>query len=522
MKRAISVLGFCFWAGTCLAASWLPLARNTDPNANFFVSGSSLASDSNNCTAKATPCATIGHAISLVSSTANQTIAIERGWQYRESGLTVASNGLSLTVYGSGGAPQILGSTKIASSWTLVSGTEYSTPLAYTNRTAFRVVGVSITKLSPGTAGSLSANQFFASGSQLNVNIGMNPTGQDIEVSGNNSNPGVVCANQTNLSITGIAVMFMPFSGMAFDTCDGALVQTSVISWNGDDGIDGVNPGVVTIQNNTIQGNGYQTKGVTPSGDGISFHNNSTLHAYSNTIIDNYLTGIGSESNSNSVAAYNYIRNNYNNLFLYIGPAGVGNHYWYYNIVVDTATDNSPVTVQGPTGSAITTRIDNLTVHDEGSGAFVMVSVCDTGTTSMTNNIFSNGGGTEVYGIGNYSAGCGGGTLTVDANLYANFSADYQPGELPNTIGPNEASAATAGFTSTTPGAENFQLLTTSAAKASGNNLGYTRDQIGAPVPFVPGAPCRGALEREASFLLKRDIEPASNDNSPMWLEKAA
>ncbi len=140
--------------------------------------------------------------------------------------------------------------------------------------------------------------------------------------------------------------------------------------------------------------------------------------------------------------------------------------------------------------------MENNTVYDEGSPAFVEVSICLTGTASMTNNIISGG----TFGLGNYSAGCGGGTLTVDANLYANPNAAYQPGELPNIIGPNEMfTTGAVGFTSTTAGAENFQLLTTSPAKASGNNLGYTRDQIGAPVPFVPGGPCRGALEREAS-----------------------
>jgi hypothetical protein len=31
-----------------------------------------------------------------------------------------------------------------------------------------------------------------------------------------------------------------------------------------------------------------------------------------------------------------------------------------------------------------------------------------------------------------------------------------------------------------------------------------------------------GAFHGIVNFLLKRDLDPASNDNDPMWLEKAA
>ena len=43
-------------------------------------------------------------------------------------------------------------------------------------------------------------------------------------------------------------------------------------------------------------------------------------------------------------------------------------------------------------------------------------------------------------------------------------------------------------------------------------------DDEGVPVAPVPVVD-KGML---TNFLLKRDLDPASNDNDPMWLEKAA
>jgi len=38
----------------------------------------------------------------------------------------------------------------------------------------------------------------------------------------------------------------------------------------------------------------------------------------------------------------------------------------------------------------------------------------------------------------------------------------------------------------------------------------------------VYGSSGRGVFTGMFNFLLKRDMDPASNDNDPMWLEKAA
>jgi hypothetical protein len=65
-------------------------------------------------------------------------------------------------------------------------------------------------------------------------------------------------------------------------------------------------------------------------------------------------------------------------------------------------------------------------------------------------------------------------------------------------------------------GGEFCSLFTLTGVTAS--NTGYSGlDDIYQPVP-------RPIIEgyRDLNFLLKRDLNPASNDNSPMWLEKAA
>jgi hypothetical protein len=467
------------------------------PQVNFQVSNS--GSDSNPCTVKL-PCATVTHTLSVVGSTPNQTIGLAKGSVFRESGLTVGANGTNFVATGSGAMPQILGSTENTGPWTLVSGTEFSTPLNYVPLTAFWVSGsalstTGVTKLRPGTAGSLSVGQFAASGTQLNINIGQNPTGQDIEVASNNVNEGIVVNNLSNVDISGIAVMFMSSACYDYGASSGTI-QNYIASWCKDDGIDLEDGAFVTIQNGTVQGNGFQQRNAGGGpGDGISAHTGSTVHILGNMLLDNDQTAIGNENNTTCIAAFNFIRNSNNNLFIYNSNIStVGSHDWHYNIVVVTAADQQGIAINGPADStslSTVVNVSNNTVFSENgtTSPFTLVGI-GAGTNTFENNIFSGG----TFGIGDFNGSGGQVSHTnVNFNLYAATNANYQPGQLPSgTIGANEISAATAGFVSTTPGSENFNLTSGSAAIGAGTPLGFTRDFAGNPVANPPSI---GALE---------------------------
>lgn len=82
-----------------------------------------------------------------------------------------------------------------------------------------------------------------------------------------------------------------------------------------------------------------------------------------------------------------------------------------------------------------------------------------------------------------------------------------------NTATGTSVTSATRGYGSSTPATHSAGAAFAGTDPLHLNDAGYV---------FVANAVTNRLNSGQINFLLKRDLEPASNDNSPMWLEKAA
>ena len=445
-----------------------------------------------------TPLATIAAAVTKVGSTAGLSVGLKRGSTFRNDRLNFGGVGTSVRAYGTGANPRILGSTAISGSWSNVSGNIYSTPLAYTPVNVYWQDASSgaITKLYPGTAGSLTANQWAVSGGNLQVNIGKNPTGEIIEVPANISRlldtSNGISAGAANQTYRNLTVMFWPGSGGACVGFTGWTVADCTISWNGNDGLDTHSGATGYLFARTrFQGNGTTRGDVLGGmGDGVSAHTLAGGVVEYCSFIDNERTGVGNQADTTNITRYCYFEGQYIDWRVYNTAEGnpPGDHKVYYSIFRRTKTDEVPIVLDGNTDIAITASIHNNTFVNVAASAPRAVA-CAMGTVDFKNNVIDPG---FQQGIGSYNEASGFGYATTHSD-YNQFGGTYmyQPGYPPDVTGANDNLADPQVINAS---GANYGIKGASPAYASGTPLGYTQDFYGNPVSQI--APCRGAVER--------------------------
>jgi hypothetical protein len=470
------------------------------PSFNFYVNNL-IGNDNNDGRTENTPKATLAAATAAVGTTPNQSIGIARGTVYRGERIASSAPGLTVDAYGSSdlAKPLILGSTRIAGSWTNVSGNIYASALAYTPVNVFwqTPAGV-VTKLRLGTAGALTANQWAVTGGNLQVNIGKDPTTEYIEVCNNISTPtgnplayGVV-AGAAGQIFRNVSVRFWPGSGASTDQPNSAFTDGDY-SYNGNDGIDTSGTATAYIARNTIIQNGTTRNSGGGPGDGISCHAGTVNLIEGNTLLNNEGTGIGNEADCTCVCRYNYLSGNYANYQVYNdGGAGTtGSHKFYYNEIYALAADGFAVNISGGSNSGVVHEINNNTIY--GTSGMTATSgflgggflpdcgiTCSAPNATVRNNIVRG----FRRGIERFA-----GNTDTDYNVYDVFEM-YHAGSAPNVQGAHDIKALSGMID---PANGNYDLTLGSVATSSGVSLGYTNDFRGTAVPATP---CRGALER--------------------------
>lgn len=463
--------------------------------------------DFNDGRTASSPFATIAAAIAAVGSATNKTVGLKYGSVFRGERIAFGGVGTIVGAYGDPtlGKPQILGSTAIAigSTWTNVSGTIYSKALAYTPINVFWVTPAgTITKLYPGTAGALTANQWAVTGGNLQVNIGKDPTTETVEVPNNISSPASndlaigLIPGAANQGYRNLVIRYWPGSGVTARMANFKVIGCSV-GYNGNDGIDTESGAQdFLISRTTMEWNGaLRAPGSGGAGDGFSAHNTSRGIIEYCRFLYNDRSGVGNQADTFIITRYCYFEGNWGDWKIYAADEGnpTGAHTLLYSVVRRTRSDESVIQVDGPSLAALTITVHNNTFATIASVTGGVALRFATGAVSIKNNIV---GPNFASGIGAYYPGSGFGDAVVTSD-YNSFgcTAKYQGGFGPGQNGYGSAGAndllSDPQIIDLTNG--NYGIKSTSPAKSTGAALGYAVDYYGNAVPTTP---CRGAVER--------------------------
>lgn len=468
---------------------------------DYYVSSdATIASDSNSGRSPSSPFLTIAHALSVIGSRAGARLGLACNSKFREH-IASAAVGLVVGFYGLGAAPQLLGSVDYsAATWSLVTGTEYSTDIAYTPLNVFRVVGVARTRLAAGTSGALTLNQKAVSGGKLHVNIGRDPTGENIEVSasydGNNNNSANsgLFVSADGQKFFGLDVLFWNTSNLRI-VADGVRAVSCTFSCGAQDGVDVVSGAGLdnVVAYCTIKLNGQGRTGTSGPGDGVSAHATTGILVDHCDIQDNDLTGVGNENSAKCTVRYCYLRGNYWNRRVYAnGTADRGFHADYYNLIVVAAVDQgNAVRLEALSPGGYDYLCYNNTIYFESDPAGSTAISCSSGDSVLLSNIIA---GCHAA-IANFN-GFSGRTCTVnsDRNKAQTSVSLYQSGFAPTVAGAHDLKT---NILFRDAAAGNFGLQDGSPALAAGTPLGFAVDLAGKKVSTT--APSAGCYERVAA-----------------------
>lgn len=351
--------------------------RSTWQTTAYYVS--SAGSDSANGWSDSAPFATIAKALS-VGLYPGDRVYVNRGDEFRESlDLPAGWSGkapIRITPYGSGSLPALLGSSEIASAWTSVTGTEYSTDIAYDPRNCFLVDGdvtdyEATTKLTAGTAGSLAVGEYaYVSGTgKLHVNIGSNPTSERIEVPRTGENQGIDFGTSSGFTVDQLAVVYSSGSGFSGTAGDTNTIQNCFICFNGEDGISVAGDAEINCVGNVIRRNGGARTISGGRGDGVSYHATSSGLIANNTIRDNEKGGVVNLEGCNVTVARNWIQHNNLNAYVLASSETPGTHNWYHNLVLVESDDaQAGIRRDGVDNTSTINAVNNTIVASGASG----------------------------------------------------------------------------------------------------------------------------------------------------------
>lgn len=435
--------------------------------------------------------------------------------QYRGSANRIPAQSLQrLTIgrWGQGTRPQFVGSTRIASAWTLGTNGEYSTPIAYTPLNVFRQVASTvaapvglITKLYPTTAspGSIPVGRWAITGTSPNftlyVNTGTDPNADYIEVTDNVANPTTnALANcfypAAGATIQDVDIMMWPGSGAIVIASDVSFLRTEV-SYVGNDGIDTAGKVQNILLKDGVSRSVGRIRGVdTGEGDAVSFHENASGLIDGWSFYNNDRSGVGNQSSSRCRTTRCYFEGNFRSWAVYganDGDGTTGQHDADYNVFRRGRDDETMAVVLDGSGLEVNGKFHNNTLFNpaERNAMSVMLGLTrnSTGTIDVKNCLLSSST-QSVAGIAQYATM----RVEVDYSTIVGFNATYQSGFLPAVRGSNVITAGPVSFVNAAGG--NYGLQASSASRATGVALGYTKDFFGNPVPAVN--PDRGAIQR--------------------------
>lgn len=250
-------------------------------------------------------------------------------------------------------------------------------------------------------------------------------------------------------------------------------------------------------------------------------------------------------------AIHNYIYTTYDcNSFLAIVNIAAGTYTAGLNVFGPPCIGTGPGVYNGIqfVGSGFGTIIATSAVPAilaTASGTIVIGNVTVSSTSS--DGMYSSGGGKiSIAGDVNFNAAGGyylhtnqGGNLVKITGVNLFWSANAQAAFFAEKDSPMEIGAGvitcigSPTFSLGTAVAKGAYLVLTSGTSFSGCGgvvgqkfiavFGGTVDtETGGNINLIPGSIAGNATQGYYNFLLKRDLNPAASDNTPMWLDKAA
>lgn len=417
----------------------------------------------------------------------NRRVGLVRSQIFREQINTDGLIGCVVGAYGVGDAPQVLGSIRHTSGWTLVSGDIYQKDIGYTAVNAYVVAGTTVTKLIKGTFGSATSLQHAVSGNlvQVNCGAGVNPNTIVIEIPQNSVLDGALVGGN-GCSVQDLMLRFWPGNGT--DVLNGlnCAVRWCDLSFNSNDGagVHGTSTNAV-IEFNTIRRNG-QVRGATGGapGDGASGHNETTGVIRGNIIEDNEKEGIGHQPGTSFVNEYNFLKNNFLE-YVVLGTTGVvkGEQDFRYNVVVFVPSGqtggNGGILVAASTNRP-NVRIYNNTLYVQGTSTTGQVGIrVAGGDVILKNNIFRNFNrgidhrSTDTNASLVNSHNCISGSVTT---YFTNGTPGVVAGVGEFTTDPQFINAASG----------DFRIGASSPCRGTGTNVGLSLDIAGNDVPSTP------------------------------------
>jgi hypothetical protein len=272
----------------------------------------------------------------------------------------------------------ILGSDDIGIlEWTLVTGTEYKCTLVADPKVVAWWNNGWI-KLTKGTKGSLTANQWAWNSGELNVNIGKDPTDERVEAGKRTT---INSTSKSNITIAGFTTLFSTRNGVNILGGENVVVSGNTVRYTANDGINGSSGATnVVVERNTIEycGAGWGAGGA--PGDGVSFHDSCTGIIRNNTIRFNDKTGIDNIDDTDFESYGNFIEGNYYDI--YVTTSTTGQQDFHHNIIINNL--NRP-SLYMHTGVTTTVNFYNNLIYSDNKESYGCLIY--SGTANIKNNI---------------------------------------------------------------------------------------------------------------------------------------
>jgi hypothetical protein len=382
--------------------------------------------------------------------------------------------------YGSGAQPKIIGSTLVPGPYTLVAGTEYKKTAALTNIQCVWVHGsVTVIRMVPGTAGSLTSGQYAYAGGELHFNFGAAAGGVTVEVA--QQDPGLAdiygCRPaRPYMNVSNIHLIHWPSDGFSFDAAN-CSARSILSEWNAFDGIGGAAANLYVGQSiSQHNGKGRATTG--PAGDGISLHGGTSIVIEDTKLLFNDKAGVDHQETVNATMRNCWIEGNNQNVWSASNVGPVATQIWENCVVVRRPGDYAIACQLGRSTNHVLRHV--TIVNMDVTSNFRAININTTGSVTVQNCV------TDGFFTG---IGVQAGMAIHHHNLH-NCTNAYNgtvPGMGDLTGDPKFTSRAGA----------DYSLLTGSPCINCGDNLGVLVDYLHKPRPFN-ALPDRGGYERQS------------------------
>lgn len=176
-----------------------------------------------------------------------------------------AGHPFTIGSYGTGANPEIIASTNLNGAWTNVSGNIYKIACATEAKTCLN--GSTVLTLNAGNFATLAANEWDWEANELYVNIGVDPSGGDIEAGQRDS--CITVGNKNYVTIENIICRNANFQNFNFTGTSQNIILSNCESYAADnEGFKQWNTTQVTYNNITAKYNGLNNA----AGQAISLH----------------------------------------------------------------------------------------------------------------------------------------------------------------------------------------------------------------------------------------------------------